>query len=186
MVTTILGVTQDEPLDELGDGKTTPDARPGPAGDQVELRAERSGRGDGRVYRISFKVEDGLGGECSGTALLGVPHDQRGDPAIDSGDVYVDFPMVAVSAPAAAPSDRPSARNVDRPVATAKPPKAPPSHAPDPKPKAGAKPALTADPGDAGTSSHPTGEGKPGPGDRGKSDQDHGNGQSKAGGRHAS
>lgn len=109
LVTTVLGVTQDEPLDDLGDGRTSPDARPGPAGDQVELRAERSGRGDGRVYRISFMVEDGRGGECAGTVIVGVPHDQRGDPAVDSGDVYVNFPIVATSAA------RPSAdRNVEK------------------------------------------------------------------------
>jgi len=101
VTTTIVGVTQDEPLDGLGDGRTTPDARPGPAGDQVELRAERSGTGDGRVYRISFQVEDGRGGECTGTAIVGVPHDQGGHPPIDSGGVYVDFPLLA--APVAAP-----------------------------------------------------------------------------------
>ena len=49
---TITGVTQDEPLNGQGDGDTSPDARdvPGHA-DQVNLRAERSGNGDGRVYR---------------------------------------------------------------------------------------------------------------------------------------
>ena len=187
VTTTILEVTQDEPLDELGDGKTTPDARPGPAGDQVELRAERSGKGDGRVYRISFLVEDGLGGECSGTALVGVPHDQRGDPAIDSGDVYVDFPVVAVSAPAAAPSDPPAATKVDRPEVKAKPArKAEPSQAPDPTPKASTKPAASAEDADKGASSKAPGKGKPEPGDRGKSDESRGQDKSKSKGVNAS
>jgi uncharacterized repeat protein (TIGR01451 family) len=91
VTTTVLGVTQDEALDGLGDGDTSPDALAGPAGDQVRLRAERSGTGDGRVYRVSFTVTDGLGGECSGVVTVGVPHDQRGQPAVDSGDVFVDF-----------------------------------------------------------------------------------------------
>jgi uncharacterized repeat protein (TIGR01451 family) len=92
LVTTVLGVTQDEPLNGLGDGDTTPDATPGPASNQVNLRAERSGLGDGRVYRISFQVTDGLGGQCSGVVTVGVPHDQGGQPApVDSGDVFVDF-----------------------------------------------------------------------------------------------
>lgn len=91
LTTTVLGVTQDEPLDDRADGKTEPDAQAGPADDQVFLRAERSGRGDGRVYRIDFHVVDGRGGSCSGTVFLGVPHDQRGDLAVDSGETFVDF-----------------------------------------------------------------------------------------------
>jgi uncharacterized repeat protein (TIGR01451 family) len=97
LVTTVVGVTQDEPLDGAGDGHTSPDAMPGSASDQVQLRAERSGLGDGRVYRISFMVEDGRGGSCTGTAIVGVPHDQGGHPAIDSGDTFVDFPVMTAS-----------------------------------------------------------------------------------------
>jgi uncharacterized repeat protein (TIGR01451 family) len=92
IVTTVLGVSQDEPLDGEADGNTSPDATPGPGSDQVWLRAERSGLGDGRVYRISFAVADGLGGECSGVVTVGVPHDRGGhEVPIDSGDVFVDF-----------------------------------------------------------------------------------------------
>ena len=136
VVTTILKVTQDEPLDALGDGKTSPDARPGPTGDQVELRAERSGTGDGRVYRISFQVEDGRGGECTGTALLGVPHDQRGDPAVDSGDVYEDFPVASSVTTKAKVHE--AAPKVQRPKSTGKPARktAKPSPTPEPTPSA--------------------------------------------------
>ncbi len=92
IVTTVLGVTQDEPLDGRGDGHTSPDAKPGPASNQVWLRAERSGLGDGRVYRISFEVTDEFGGACSGVVIVGVPHDRgRHKVPIDSGDVFVDF-----------------------------------------------------------------------------------------------
>jgi uncharacterized repeat protein (TIGR01451 family) len=89
---TVTGVTQDEPLNGLGDGDTSPDATPGTAAGNVYLRAERSGLGDGRVYRISFTGSDGRGGSCTGVARVGVPHDQgAGSTPIDSGLVFVDF-----------------------------------------------------------------------------------------------
>jgi uncharacterized repeat protein (TIGR01451 family) len=91
LTTTITGVTQDEPLNALGDGNTSPDAFPGPASDQALIRAERSGTGDGRVYVLHVTVTDGLGGECTGTAAVSVPHDQSGRPAVDSGQAYTDF-----------------------------------------------------------------------------------------------
>jgi uncharacterized repeat protein (TIGR01451 family) len=92
ITTSVTGVTQDEPLNGLGDGDTSPDAFAASASNQVWLRAERSGTGDGRVYRIAFQVTDGLGGQCTGVARVGVPHDQgaHSNP-IDSGGVFVDF-----------------------------------------------------------------------------------------------
>jgi len=50
---TIDSVTQDEPVNDTGHGKGAPDARwVDDRTDAVYLRAERSGRGDGRTYRI--------------------------------------------------------------------------------------------------------------------------------------
>jgi hypothetical protein len=81
----ITGVTQDEPLNGLGDGNTAPDAKRAAAAHQVYVRAERSGRGDGRVYRIVLTGSDGKGGTCVGTATVGVPHDQgHGKTPVDS------------------------------------------------------------------------------------------------------
>jgi uncharacterized repeat protein (TIGR01451 family) len=91
LTTTVTGVTQDEPLNELGDGNTSPDAFPGPSSNQAWIRAERSGLGDGRVYVLHVSVSDGLGGKCTGTAAVSVPHDQSGRPAVDSGQAYTDF-----------------------------------------------------------------------------------------------
>jgi hypothetical protein len=51
---TITGVTQDEPVRITENGDASPDAVAGPASNQVSLRAERRGDGDGRVYRIAF------------------------------------------------------------------------------------------------------------------------------------
>lgn len=88
---TITGVTQDEPLNGLGDGDTSPDAVAGSSSNQVLLRAERSGRGDGRVYVISFTASDGRAGTCQGSITVGVPHDQSGAPAADSGQTVNSF-----------------------------------------------------------------------------------------------
>jgi uncharacterized repeat protein (TIGR01451 family) len=81
---TIGGITQDEPVNGAADGNTSPDATIGANG-AFKVRAERSGQGDGRVYRVAFSASDGEGGECSGTLRIGVPHDQGGQPVpIDS------------------------------------------------------------------------------------------------------
>lgn len=91
---TIQSVTQDEPVNGKGDGNTSPDAMwvEGRT-DAVYLRAERSGQGDGRVYRITFTAtheEDDQ--ECTGTVTVGVPHDQgKGSTPVDSGGTYDSF-----------------------------------------------------------------------------------------------
>jgi hypothetical protein len=84
---TVLGVTQDEPVNGLGDGDTSPDAVI--QGDKVWVRAERSGLGNGRVYKINFMAEDSQGASCTGTVGTTVPHDMgQGKAAIDDGRIY--------------------------------------------------------------------------------------------------
>lgn len=83
---TIQGITQDEPVDGLGSGDTAPDGQ-GVGTSVAEVRAERSGTGDGRVYAISFAASDGKGGTCTGQVQVGVPHSQD-DTAVDSGQSY--------------------------------------------------------------------------------------------------
>jgi hypothetical protein len=79
-------VTQDEALNGAGDGNTSPDAAWATRSDEVKVRAERSGRGNGRVYRFEVEASDGSGHTCTGTVLLGVPHDRgRGRNPVDSG-----------------------------------------------------------------------------------------------------
>jgi hypothetical protein len=83
----ITGVTQDEPVNGLGDSDSTPDAlvRDG----QTWVRAERSGSGDGRVYAIHFAADDGAGGSCEGAVRVGVPRSMKADlQPIDGGQVY--------------------------------------------------------------------------------------------------
>jgi FtsP/CotA-like multicopper oxidase with cupredoxin domain len=88
---TVTGVTQDEPVNGLGDGDTAPDARLVPGhSEQVDVRSERSGRGDGRFYHITFGGDDGRGGTCTATKNVTVrPNQHR--PAIDSGLVFNSF-----------------------------------------------------------------------------------------------
>lgn len=84
---TITGITQDEQVNGLGDGDTSPDATI--QGATALLRAERSGNGNGRVYRVSFTADDGQGGTCSGSIRVTVPHSKgQGNTAIDDGLVY--------------------------------------------------------------------------------------------------
>jgi hypothetical protein len=87
---TITGVTQDEVV--AGPGKKrSPDAATGPTSDSVQLRAERFGNLDGRVYQVSFTGTDPLGGTCTGAVTVSVPHDQSGAAAVDSGQLYNSF-----------------------------------------------------------------------------------------------
>jgi hypothetical protein len=88
----ITAVKQDEPLDAGGDGHTSPDAMRADDKNQVYLRAERSGQGDGRVYCIYFKAKDKYGNTCKGVVEVGVPHDMgQGSEPVNSGCKYNSF-----------------------------------------------------------------------------------------------
>ena len=84
---TIDSVYQDEVLNGLGDGNTAPDAVI--HGGTVDLRAERDGTANGRIYYINFTASDGKGGTCSGTVEVGVNHDQgKKGEAVGEGPLY--------------------------------------------------------------------------------------------------
>ena len=55
---------------------STPQIAFDPVNDRLELRAERSGQGDGRVYTITVTAEDASGHTASSTATVTVPHSQ--------------------------------------------------------------------------------------------------------------
>jgi hypothetical protein len=84
---TITGIFQDEPTNGLGDGDKSPDGA-GVGTSTAEVRSDRSGTGDGRVYHIMFSADDGNGGSCTGEVLVTVPHDQDGAAAIDQGALF--------------------------------------------------------------------------------------------------
>lgn len=85
---TITGITQDEPVAGSGKGDKSPDGE-GIGTDTAWVRAEREGKGDSRVYRISFIAYDDKGAECSGSVLVCIPHDQGINTiCIDDGQIY--------------------------------------------------------------------------------------------------
>jgi hypothetical protein len=85
---TVDAIYQDEPLNGRADGNTTPDGG-GIGTDTARLRAERSGKGDGRVYHVEFTADDGQGGSCPGVVTVCVPHDRRrGGDCMDQGRLF--------------------------------------------------------------------------------------------------
>ncbi len=93
---TITGITQDEPVNDAGDGNFEPDGAIVGAS-TAQVRAERQGGkgkgkggpGNGRVYEISFVASDGKGGECAASVTVCVPHDQgKGSECVDDGQLY--------------------------------------------------------------------------------------------------
>jgi len=82
---TIDSIFQDEPVPGPGK-KHSPDGS-GVGTDTAQVRAERLGGENGRVYHIGFTADDGNGGMCSGEVTVGVPHNKKSTP-IDDGTIY--------------------------------------------------------------------------------------------------
>lgn len=82
-------VSSDEPEDETGngDGKTFDDMVIAADGKSVRLRAERQGKGNGRVYKVYFSGTDVTQHYTLASCQVTVPHDKH-DTAIDDGPVY--------------------------------------------------------------------------------------------------
>jgi hypothetical protein len=82
----ITSITQDEPINAngQGDGNTVCDGT-GVGTSVAQLRAERQGGGNGRVYRVNYTATNAAGDACSSTLTVTVPHDQSGAPAVDDG-----------------------------------------------------------------------------------------------------
>jgi hypothetical protein len=76
VLTTTLSVSSSEPVNGLGDGDTAPDWEVVDA-NHVRLRAERSGKGVGRIYTITITATDSAGNSSHKQVLVTVPHDQR-------------------------------------------------------------------------------------------------------------
>jgi uncharacterized repeat protein (TIGR01451 family) len=84
----ITQVTSDEAENDAGDGNTLNDIIIGANCKSVQLRAERSGSGDGRVYSIKLKVLDSWGNAGTAVFKITVPKSQSGGAAVDSGPHY--------------------------------------------------------------------------------------------------
>ena len=71
-------VASNEPVNGLGDGDTEPDWIIGADGHSLQLRAERSGTGDGRTYTITCRATDAAGNATTATCTVRAAHDQGG------------------------------------------------------------------------------------------------------------
>lgn len=84
---TVDSIFQDEAVDAPGSGNTGPDGQ-GVGTSTAEVRAERVGTGNGRVYHISFTASDGLD-SCTGTVRVSVPKSLgRNGAAVDDGALF--------------------------------------------------------------------------------------------------
>lgn len=80
-------VTSDETENGNGDGNTLNDIVIAANCKSVQLRSERDGGGNGRVYKITFRVMDASGNTTRATANVIVRHNP-GETAVDSGVHY--------------------------------------------------------------------------------------------------
>ena len=83
----ITKVTSDEIENGNGDGNTFNDIVIAADCKSIQLRAEREGDSDGRVYTIFFSVQDTSGNVGTATATVVVRHNP-GQTAVDSGPHY--------------------------------------------------------------------------------------------------
>lgn len=80
--------TSDEPETGGGSGNTTDDIVISDDCQSIDLRKERAGNGNGRVYTIHFAVEDEGGNVGTASAQVHIPKN-NGGTATDDGPVYV-------------------------------------------------------------------------------------------------
>ena len=88
--------SSDEPVDSIGDGHFAPDILFDDCG-RAQVRSERQGPKDGRVYKLGVRVVDGAGLASETTCTVIVDHDQRGVVGADSGESYRVTPTDPVS-----------------------------------------------------------------------------------------
>ncbi len=86
---TISTVTSDEPEDAAsgGDGKTLNDMVIGADCRSAELRAERLGSSNGRVYTLHVAATDASGNTGTASFQVHTPHNEK-DTAVDDGPAY--------------------------------------------------------------------------------------------------
>jgi hypothetical protein len=106
----ITKVTSDEPEDGDDDGNTFDDILVADC-QTVDLRAERQGVGNGRVYTIHVAVQDAAGLETTAAFQVQVPLNNR-SPAIDDGPVYEVLSACTAPAPNARLAEAPEAEAV--------------------------------------------------------------------------
>ena len=84
----IKSVSSDEPEDAKGngDGKTKNDIVISGDCSSVDLRAERSGNGNGRIYEITLSVSDDSRNESTAVCYVQVPHNKKASSVFDGSE----------------------------------------------------------------------------------------------------
>ncbi len=85
----LTSVTSNEPDNGLGDGDTANDIQGwaiGTPDTKGKLRAERSGRGNGRIYTLTYTGQNAAGNSAKCSATVTVPHDIGKDKNDDNDD----------------------------------------------------------------------------------------------------
>jgi hypothetical protein len=83
-------VRSDEPEDAKGsgDGKTKNDIVIGADCKSVQLRSERDGHGNGRVYTVTLRIRDASGNTTFASVRVNVPKSHGHGTAVDDGPRY--------------------------------------------------------------------------------------------------
>ena len=84
----ITQITSDEVENGCGDGNTLDDIVIGASCRTAQLRVERSGCGNGRVYTVFLHVTDLAGNRTATTVKVLVPTDDSSSTAVDDGPNY--------------------------------------------------------------------------------------------------
>lgn len=79
VTTRVVQVTSNEPVEGDGDGNTSPDWLVSEDG-ELQLRAERSGGGSGRIYTVTVEATDEAGNTTTATTEVTVPHSKGKKP----------------------------------------------------------------------------------------------------------
>lgn len=79
--------SSDESENARGDGNTEQDIVNLDC-DSVQLRAERAGPNNGRVYKLGWIAKDEHGNQTEGVCTVVVPHDRSGRSAVDDGEAH--------------------------------------------------------------------------------------------------
>ncbi len=86
----VTSVSSDEVENGKGDGNTLNDIVIADDCRSVNLRSERSGRSNGRVYTIHLAATDADGNTGTASFQVQVPHSLGSGPAVDDGPVYTE------------------------------------------------------------------------------------------------
>ena len=79
-VVTLVSVVSNEPDNGLGDGDTAGDIQGAALGTddrELMLRPERSGKGTGRIYTLTYSARDAAGNVATAQVTVAVPHDHH-------------------------------------------------------------------------------------------------------------